>query len=293
MMPLGAHGGRKYGATTLRLKSSQLQNVTVEERRLDPGLHQPGICQTNELAFVLAGTTVTIQNANGVVYRRYIQPGASCICPVGTYEKESGTTSAIDCLHLFLHPEAIQRSAVIDFGVDPSKVELRYTGGIVDPALYQIAMTLRLALKPGASRHRLFYDGMQAVLTAYLIEHYSIDRWRHRPVDNFVERAILDRVSDYIEDHLAEDISLRDLATEAGLGELHFYRIFEKSVGIPPHRYVSFRRVQEAQRLIELGRLSYEEIALATGFRDVAELDTIFRALTGVSCAQYRATRRS
>ena len=41
----------------------------------------------------------------------------------------------------------------------------------------------------------------------------------------------------YIEEHLAEPISLATLAELVGLSTYHFCRAFKQSVGMPPHRY--------------------------------------------------------
>ena len=292
-MQFAAHGERKYRGTTLLIKSAQLTNIRVEQRRLEPGHHKPGVCRSTELAFVLSGSTMTVQSANGVTYRRFIQAGASCVCPIGTYEKASGTTSAIDCLHLYLSPDLIKRRAMADYCVDPSKIELRYTGGVDDPTLYQIAMAIRLILKTDETHNRLFYDGMQAVLAAHLIENYSVERWRRHVSASTIEYKAFKRVYDYIEEHFAEDVSLEDLAAEMGLSAYQFYRLFLARVGIAPHRYLSFRRVQEAQKLLELAKFTLDEIRQASGFRSMSEFYKVFRGLSGLTPIEYRHIRRS
>ena len=55
---------------------------------------------------------------------------------------------------------------------------------------------------------------------------------------------------EYIEQHLAEEISLRALAGIATLSPYHFARAFRHSFGEPPHRYHMVRRMKLAQDLL-------------------------------------------
>ncbi len=45
------------------------------------------------------------------------------------------------------------------------------------------------------------------------------------------------RVAEYIEEHLAEEISLAVLAELVDLSLYHFARVFKQSFGVPPHHY--------------------------------------------------------
>jgi AraC family transcriptional regulator len=51
----------------------------------------------------------------------------------------------------------------------------------------------------------------------------------------------LRRVLAYVNERLAEDISVGDLANVACLSIFHFTRAFAATMGVPPHRYVSWR----------------------------------------------------
>lgn len=293
-MAIQAHGDRKYEGTTELLNALQLPSLRIERRRLSAGYHQPGICQSNELAFVLSGRTVSVQSANGVTRRNFIEPGASCVCSAGTFEKASGTASPLECLHIYLPPSLIEQSALADYGIDASRAELRYTGAIKDPMLYQFGMVFNNALNkdPGATG-RLFLGGMQAALAAFLLEKYSVHRWRISGVPPHLNTREVRRVVDYIESHFAEDIGLSDLAAETGLSEYHLTRSFRETMGLSPQRYLMFRRVQEAQKLLEESQAPFEEIALLVGFDTAAEFIEVFHHVAGHAPEQYRKLRRS
>lgn len=292
-MTLRTHAERKYQGTTELLNAVHFPNLRVEHRRLKPGNHEPGICESNELAFVLSGRTFALQTTNGSTHRHFIQPGVACVLPAGAFESASGTTSPLECLHIYLPSSLIERSAMADYNINPAKAELSYAGGLRDPMLYQIAMGFHSILgREAEPTDRLFLDGMQAALAGHLLGHYAIDRWRPPEKTPELDFRRLKRVLDYIEAHFAGDIPLRDLAGEACLSEFHFCRLFREATGLSPHRYVSFRRVQEAQKRLERDHSPLVEIALETGFGAQANFIRVFRKSTSLTPGQYRALRR-
>ena len=54
----------------------------------------------------------------------------------------------------------------------------------------------------------------------------------------------------YIEEHLAEQIPLKTLAQLVRLSPCYFCRAFKQSFGVPPHRYHSARRIEQAKALL-------------------------------------------
>src|SRR5262249_15841751 len=58
------------------------------------------------------------------------------------------------------------------------------------------------------------------------------------------------RVTDYVEEHLAENVLLSQLAEVARLSPFHFSRAFKQSFGLPPLRYVTGRRIERAKTLL-------------------------------------------
>jgi AraC-like DNA-binding protein len=62
------------------------------------------------------------------------------------------------------------------------------------------------------------------------------------------------------------DITVADLANVACLSIFHFTRTFAATMGVPPHRYVSRRRLESAKTMIATGRASLSEIASIASF---------------------------
>ncbi|WP_198030346.1 AraC family transcriptional regulator [Bradyrhizobium sp. Tv2a-2] len=95
-------------------------------------------------------------------------------------------------------------------------------------------------------------------------------------------------VTAYIQEHLNERIPIDTLAQLVRLSPYHFCRVFKQSLGMPPHRYQTNRRVEHAKVLLENRAGSMEEIGLAVGFRSPNAFATAFRKATGIAPTDYR-----
>lgn len=97
---------------------------------------------------------------------------------------------------------------------------------------------------------------------------------------------------EYIDRHYAQRLTVARLARRAGLSPYHFIRAFRASTGATPHQYVRARRMNRAMHLLATTPTPVTEICEAVGFRSLGSFSTLFRRLTGVSPAAFRASRR-
>jgi AraC family transcriptional regulator len=98
----------------------------------------------------------------------------------------------------------------------------------------------------------------------------------------------LQRVVDYIRDHLAHELSLAELAGLAEMSPSHFKVIFRRTTGVPVHQYVIRARVEYASDLIARDRLPLSQIALQAGFANQSHMSRCMKQLTGVTPASLR-----
>ncbi|HKD03687.1 MAG TPA: AraC family transcriptional regulator [Terriglobales bacterium] len=101
--------------------------------------------------------------------------------------------------------------------------------------------------------------------------------------------ARVTRVVRRIERHAGQNLTVPELAREAGLSPYHFLRVFESMTGLTPHQYLMRARLRDAAvRLVdEPGKIL--DIAFDCGFQDVSNFNRAFRAEFGVSPRAYRA----
>jgi transcriptional regulator GlxA family with amidase domain len=93
--------------------------------------------------------------------------------------------------------------------------------------------------------------------------------------------------------HIAEPLTVEELAARALMSPRTFARRFRAVTGTTPHHWLLGQRVLHAQRLLEAGNLSVEEIARVCGFGSAATLRQQFTRWRGTSPQAYRRTFRA
>jgi transcriptional regulator GlxA family with amidase domain len=94
---------------------------------------------------------------------------------------------------------------------------------------------------------------------------------------------------DWINRHLAEEISLPVLANQAGMSERSFSRHYAKATGLTPVRAVERLRVEAARRQLSESRLPVKTIAHRCGFGSEETMHRSFLRLLSVTPQDYRA----
>lgn len=103
-------------------------------------------------------------------------------------------------------------------------------------------------------------------------------------------RSIADRLRDLLDAHLPHTPGLAEAAAELDVHPVSLVRAFSREFGIPPHRYVTGRRLELARRHLLAGHPAAEAATLA-GFYDQAHLTRHFTKLLGIGPARYGLRR--
>ena len=190
-------------------------------------------------------------------------------------------------LHLYLSPTLLQQIAT-SADIDPDTVEFVDTLGMFDPRIETIALSLLSELRSEGLGGRLYVESLANILGIHLLRQHSSVKQPSLPRSVGLDRATLRRVSTYIEEHLAEDLSLSALAAVAYLSPYHFARLFKASTGFAPHQYVIGRRIERAKLFLSTTNWSLTAIAHAVGFAHESHLALHFKRLTGLLPSSYR-----
>jgi transcriptional regulator GlxA family with amidase domain len=94
---------------------------------------------------------------------------------------------------------------------------------------------------------------------------------------------------DWIDVHLAEDLSLPVLAAQAGMSERSFSRHYADATGLTPARAVERLRVEAARRLLSETPLPVKRIARRCGFGSEETMRRSFLRLLAATPQDYRA----
>ncbi len=103
-----------------------------------------------------------------------------------------------------------------------------------------------------------------------------------------IGNPVMDRAIAYIQNHLADHLSVEEIAASAGYSPSYFSHVFAEETGLSPYQFVVKSRVEQSQKLLKTTRLTVQEIAFQCGFNSAANFCYTFRKLTGVSPHEYR-----
>jgi enoyl-CoA hydratase/carnithine racemase/AraC-like DNA-binding protein len=156
-----------------------------------------------------------------------------------------------------------------------------------DTAVWLTVLKLKNLVESQASGDRLYFEALGALLVCEL---GRLNRGMHgmQPEIRGGLAAWQQRtLSTYIEKHIADRIPLSVLAQRVHLSPYHFCRAFKQSFGMPPHRYQTNRRVEQAKLLLEKPNVSMTDIGLTVGFSSANEFSKAFRKATGFTPRAY------
>jgi AraC family transcriptional regulator len=103
-----------------------------------------------------------------------------------------------------------------------------------------------------------------------------------------LSKARLARAIEFIEENLAQNIGLDDVANVVGLSPCHFSRAFRHETGQSPRQLLTDHPIARAQALLQHGHIPLAAVAYAVGFSSQAHLTTAFRKALGTTPGAYR-----
>ncbi|MGH8933273.1 MAG: AraC family transcriptional regulator [Egibacteraceae bacterium] len=142
----------------------------------------------------------------------------------------------IEVVHVYLTQEELANTCRQMYERDVQDVELRDEVKANDPAIHRTAMLIANEAAQGGAGSRLLVDALTCQLSVYILRRHAHVLFReptgHDSLTFHQERI----VHDYITEHLAERISLDELAATVALSRFHFARRFRQSFGASPPR---------------------------------------------------------
>ena len=132
----------------------------------------------------------------------------------------------------------------------------------------------------------LYADSLAHALIAHLVLRGSDAR--QPPPGDGLGRDALRSVTDYINDNLAGELTVGDLAAVANLSPFHFLRMFRRATGTTPHRYVVEVRMRRAAELLQHTSYPIARVASACGYRSPGQFAATFRRHYGTTPASFR-----
>ena len=210
-------------------------------------------------------------------------PGSLAIGPAGV-DFRADVEGSFDSLLVAIDPARLALAAAEDSAYEARLVDRLL---IRDAGLVELAEALATESMRGYPNGPLFWsEASSRFIDALLVRHTAEPPG---PTRGRLSSDMLDSLKAFVVGHLDEPIAVDMLAQLAGRSTFHFSRIFARSVGVTPHRFIVHLRLKRAVALAREGRLSFAEIAVRTGFADQSHLSRWVRRVYGASLRQLAA----
>lgn len=102
----------------------------------------------------------------------------------------------------------------------------------------------------------------------------------------YVEKFIL--ITDYINNHFAEDLSLETVASQAGFSKFHFSRLFKQYTDSTFYKYLNQKRIEFAKSLLQDPGVSVTEVAFKSGFSSLSAFLRMFKLMNNCTPTEFR-----
>jgi AraC family transcriptional regulator len=268
------------GSPTLSSGKTLWNGMSLEHHNLPPG-------ETPEYALEQFVITINLGQSFQIerTLDRHLQTGlmftgAVGLCPMHTSQAIRWDRDA-NILLLNLEPELLTRNAVEL--LDTDRYEMLPHLITQDALIHQIGLGLKAQLKTNDSDSRLYAESAATFLAVHLMQNYTTRKSSIREYEGGLPQQKLKQSIDYIQDNLAGEISLNELADYLGISRYYFCRLFKQSTGLSPHQYVIQQRVERAKQLLQRRGMSIADVAQACGFAHQSHLNRHFKRLTGVT----------
>lgn len=101
------------------------------------------------------------------------------------------------------------------------------------------------------------------------------------------EYLLYEQLTEYIEEHLEEDLSLERLAKQFFVSKYHIAHVFKDNIGLSIHQYITKKRLNLCREAIS-GQMSITEAYHKFGFGDYSSFYRAFKKEYGISPKDYR-----
>ena len=192
--------------------------------------------------------------------------------------------SVCDRLDVIVLPDVFGDGSCLDV-VD------RYT--FRDSEIEAICRQLYRELSLNSTPERLYVESQLMRLAVLLLRRHSTDSQAARILPSGgLTRNQARRVLDYIESNLSSQLTVTELAGIAELSLHHFARMFKRTMGVAPYRYVLERRVERAKAMLRAANASLVDISLSVGFYSQSHFTSAFHRMVGATPTEFQGPSR-
>lgn len=217
---------------------------------------------------------------------KFSLPGQISIIPSNTPTSWK-LVSQFDVVGVIFENEEVRRkleNTAIGFGETDS--ENNFFQSFYDPFILNITKQLVRLDQCKNSLSGEFVDILFKSLEIYIVDHLSpevVDTHSESGSDRQVNYAVTKLTT-----QMNSKISIQNIAEDLGVSPSYLSRIFKQKVGLSPHEFLLYRRLERVKTLLLNTQLSIERIAEESGFNSHSHLTRYFSDYMGMPPSKYR-----
>src|SRR5262245_30717127 len=129
----------------------------------------------------------------------------------------------------------------------------------------------------------MYGESLAMALAVHLLGDYARTAVDTGNAPGKLSRKQLILAVDYVEAQLHEDLTVAAIAHAIHMSPYHFSRLFKKTTGQSPYKYVIEATAKRAKTLLQSRQFSIKEVAYEVGFADQSHLTYYVKKFYGVT----------
>jgi AraC family transcriptional regulator len=198
-------------------------------------------------------------------------------------------------LLVYIRKTIVERLAAEVFESDPERLEIIPGLGFRDGLLEQLVLAVLSELRNENNSNPVYVDTLANAIAIQLLKRHTskhIASFENRLYESGdLSQFHLNRVVDYIAAYLDSELTIGKLANIANMNPIYFARVFKKRLGVAPHQFILFKRIERAKELLAYSDTPLVEIAMATGFSSQSHLSSVFKQIVGATPGNFRSQK--
>jgi len=161
--------------------------------------------------------------------------------------------------------------------------------GIRDQFIFHLGQSLKQMFLMKKDGNIKYFDAVIILLSNYLVNNYMIssEEVEKNNVDSNSPCEKIRRSIMYMSNNINKNLSVEEIASEVGISQYHFIRLFRKQVGMSPVRYHMLQRIEKSKELL-LEQEKIVDIAYNLGFSSQSHFSNAFLRSVGVTPLKFQ-----
>ena len=215
-------------------------------------------------------------------------PNKLCFLPAN-HTSDWVVGQPLKLVHLYFTDKHLNYLGLTAFDKDPRTLELPDLTFESDPILTSGIHALLKQLDPSDTSNRLQLQEIQQQLILHLLDHYS--GHSKELIKGGLSPRVQARVLDYMQQHLSEEITIEQLASEACMSTYHFSHMFKQSVGLSPYQFLLKQRMSFAAAELKQ-QTTIGHVGELCGYSNPSRFARSFKTTFGVTPKAYQDASR-